>query len=123
MTSDVLVSSPVRTRVKVLEPADFDDIAACESVEWVDGGVKVAGGVIRVRFKADLTDAQRRAVVLRCITTDAGEEATLTAAAKAYSTNEAYLSATTTAAQDKAQVAALTRQVQGLIRYVTRSGG
>lgn len=114
---DVRVRRPVRTRTQSLSPADFADIAACESVGW-DGPALV------VAFAVDLTADQRRAVVLRCITADAAEEATLAAAVRALEANGEYLAKdVTTPVQDKTQVVALTRQVQGLLRYVTRSGG
>lgn len=115
---DVKVERPTRTRTQALSPGDFADIAPCEWVGW-DGAALV------VRFAAALTSAQVQAVRLRCITADAGEEATLTAAATALARDEAWLARTAapTSAQTLAHVDDLTRQMRALIRYVTRSGG
>lgn len=111
---DVIVERPVRTASQPLSPEDFCDIAPCWQVAWSsDGGLVVT-------FEGDLTPAQRAAVRLRCISTDAAEEALLTSVAEAYRANRAYLAGSPTAAQVSEQVAALTRQVNALIRLVTR---
>lgn len=113
--TDVIVGRPVRTCGQALSPADFDDIAPCESVKWGDAGALV------VSFTGDLSADQRLAVQIRCITSDSGEEAVLLQAALAYRKNQEFLSMTApTTSQVVAQVTALTRQVQGLIRYAVR---
>lgn len=111
---EVVVDRPVRTAAQSLAPSDFSDIAPCESVEW-------RGGALVVSFVDDLTPAQVTAVHLRCISTDATEESILTAAAAAYKANQDFLALPSrTTAQNLAQVEALTRQINGLIRYVAR---
>lgn len=112
---DVTIERPARTRTSALAPEDFEDIAPCESVGWGDDGALV------VRFAGDLTPAQELAVKIRCITSDADEEAILTSAAQAYQRNQDFLALDVrTTAQNLAQVESLTRQVNALLRYVAR---
>ena len=110
----VAVSQPLRTFGQSLSPESFADIAACESVAWGPSGELV------VTFAGDLTLAQVAAVKIRCIAADETQEQTLLAGWQALQSNRDYLAVTPTTAQAVAQVAALTRQVNGLIRYVTR---
>lgn len=107
----VAVKRPVRTQSHALSPVDFDDIAPCESVEWGDGGSLV------VTFPSDLTPAEVLAVRIRCISADPDEEALLTSAAQARATNRDFLDLVApTNAQTLAEVKALARQVDALIR-------
>lgn len=112
---EVAVSRPQRTRTQSLSPDDFADIAPCESVSWGDDG-----GLV-VTFASDLTPAQALAVRIRCVSADAAEEANLTAAAQAHQANQTFLALTApTTSQSLAQVAALTRQMQGVLRFIAR---
>lgn len=111
----VRVKDPTRTRTEALEPADFADIGPCVGVDW-DAGVLV------VEFSATLTAEQRQLVQLRCITADDREEQILRQSRQAYQSNLDYLAkASPTTAEAVAQVAALTRQINGVLRHLLRT--
>jgi hypothetical protein len=113
---EVRVADPVRVKNGgSLSVDDFADIAAgCESVEFDDGALVVT-------FAGDLTPEQQLRVRIRCASLNDDAEALLTAAAQAYTANLDYLALDPpTTSQALAQVGALTRQVNGLLRFVTR---
>lgn len=112
----VRVADPVRVKAGgSLDMNSFDDITTgCETVTW-DGSALV------VTFAGDLTAEQQLRVRIRCVSPDPDAETLLTAATQAYYANLDYLALDPpTTAQALAQVQALTQQVNGLLRFVTR---
>ncbi len=98
-----------------VDVATFTDITAkeCLAVGWDDAG-KLA-----VQFAVNLTAAEATLVRVRCLTVDAAAETLLRGAVTAYQTNADYLALPApTQAQAGAQVAALTRQLQAVIRLL-----
>ncbi len=103
---------------RAVRPVDVDtfaDITTKEvtSVRWAEGGLEV-------QFATNLSDDEKRQVRVRCATPDAATETLMRQAWTAYQSNADALALTSpTAAQTATQVAALTRQVQALIRLAT----
>jgi len=115
--AEVRVTDPVRVKNGgSLDVGDFDDIdAGCESVAFDDGGA------LLVTFAGDLTVEQVLRVRIRCASLNTDAETLLTAAAQAYYNNLDYLALDPpTTLQALAQVDALTAQINGLLRFVTR---
>jgi hypothetical protein len=95
----------------------FTDITptTVEDVRWND-----AGG-LDITFASDLTTDERILVKIRCLSSDDAEEQELRQAWTAYKNNLDYLAITNpTNAQALAQIAALTRQVNGIIRHLVQ---
>ncbi len=103
---------------RLARPVDvttFTDITAkeCLSVAWDDAGRLV------VQFAVNLTVDEVRQVRVRCLTVDAAAETLLRGAVAAYTTNADYLALPApTQAQAAAQITALTRQLQAVIRLL-----
>lgn len=96
---------------------DFADITTTPvaAIAWT------SDGWLEIAFADTLTVDERQRVVIRCLSESANEERALLQARHAHQSNVTYLDATThTAAEASAQVEALTRQVNALIRYVAR---
>ena len=105
----VVFARPARD-IDVTTFADITPIAVVCSPVWVAGGVQV-------EFASDLDDPTLRLCRIRAASKDAATETLMKAAIAAYVTDLAYLALPTpTAAQTTAQVQALTRQVQGLLK-------
>ncbi len=108
----MLVLSPIGRNIDV---DTFTDITATPVVsppQWVDGGVSV-------EFAANLTDTELLQVRVRAATRDAAAELLMRQAWAAYQSNATFLALPApTTAQALAQVAALTRQTQGIIRLL-----
>jgi len=97
---------------------DFGDFADLTTVTVVD--VRWDGdGVLEVEFASDLTPAEVEAVVRRIKSRNATEETLQRQATAAMQNNRDFLAITTpTQAQAVAQVKALSRQMNGVIRML-----
>ncbi len=98
-----------------VDVATFTDITAkeCLSVAWDDAGKLV------VQFAVNLTVDEIRQVRVRCLTFDAAAETLLRGAVAAYTTNADYLALPApTTAQAGAQITALTKQLQAVLRLL-----
>lgn len=96
-----------------LGPADFADLTPVPvtAVEWV------ADGRLCVTFDGTLTDDEAAAARRRITSPDVDTETVRAQAVRAVVGNRAYLAlAAPTAAETREQVAALTRQMNALIR-------
>ena len=93
----------------------FEDITTAPVTAVMDGPVY---GSLVVVFDGDLTPAQVEAVIDRCATPNANAETLRKRAKAALQSNRDYLATPThTQAEALAQVEALTRQVNALIRF------
>lgn len=100
---------------KSVDVGDFTDLTSVRvlSVRWG------AGGLLDVEFADDLDAATAAAVVTRVESRNTVEEQLRRAAVTALAANRDYLAkSSTTAAEDKAQLRAVTKQVNALVRLV-----
>ncbi len=107
----VTVTNPRR----YVDAGSFADITGkeCLGTGWDDDGR------MTVQFAVNLTADEATRVRLRCVTADNGTETLLGQAWAAYQSNAGYLSTPApTQAQAAAQVAALTRQLNAVIRLL-----
>lgn len=98
-----------------VDTTSFTDITVkeCIRVGWNDAGQ------LEVQFAVNLTAEEAEQVRIRCLTTDATEEAIWRAAWNAMTTNRTFNALpTVTSAQLLAEVKALARQNNGIIRLL-----
>lgn len=110
----MIVKDPTRARNGgTIGPEDFADIATCTRVTWA------ADGALDIQFDRDLTPDEEAAVRRRCASCSDTEVTLRERANGALDSNRAFLALPSpTATQNAAQVKALTRQIQGVLRLV-----
>jgi hypothetical protein len=109
---NVTVMGPRRLQVGgAIDASEFDDLGNCQDVRW-------DGATLTLAFAGNLTQAQVDEVRARCDSVNSVEKVLRARALTALDANKTYLATTPTQAQVVAQVAALTRQTNGLIRMV-----
>jgi hypothetical protein len=110
---DVTVMGPRRLATGgTIEAAEFNDLGTCQEVRW-------DGAALTLVFEGTLTQAQVDEARARCDSVNTVEKVLRARAVTALDANRTYLTlAPPSQAQVVAQVNALTRQVNGLIRMV-----